>query len=201
MQEIIGRLKALGGLHEEEDFVAHRSDWVKPISAPYRGFDVYECPPNGHGLTALMILRTLEGYAMGNAGLSEADRLHLLAEATKAAYSVRDAVVCDPEHVPVDTSRFLSDEWAEETRPQIRLDRVLPSAPWSGPEHKDTTCLCVVDRDGNAISLINSLFSSFGSGIFASESGVLLQRRESGRCTRSFPVCCARAAMRLCRSA
>jgi len=165
MQDIAARLQSLGGLHEEADFVAHRSDWVEPIFAPYRGFDVYECPPNGHGLAALLILRILEGYPMGSEELGEPDRLHLLAEATRVAYAVRDAFVCDPEHVPVDTARFLSDAWAEESRWQIRLDRAAQATAYLGTEHKDTTYLCVVDRDRNAISLINALFFSFGSGI------------------------------------
>ena len=180
MQEILSTLKSLGGLHEEEDFSDHRSDWVKPISASYRGFEVYECPPNGHGLAALMMLRILEGYPMGSTSLSEADRLHLLTEATKAAYSVRDTVICDPEHVPVDTAHFLSDEWAENSRRRIRLDQAGADAGWDGTEHKHTTCLSVVDRDGNAMSLLNSLFASFGSGIVAPESGVLLHNRGTG---------------------
>jgi gamma-glutamyltranspeptidase / glutathione hydrolase len=180
MRDIVMRLQALGGLHEEADFIGHRSDWVKPISARYRGFDVYECPPNGHGLAALLILRILEGYSMGADDFGEADRLHVLAEATRAAYAIRDAFVCDPEHVPVDTGRFLSDGWAKETRRQIRLDRAAQVTAWLGAEHRDTTYLCVVDRDRNAISLINSLFFSFGSGIVASESGVLLHNRGSG---------------------
>src|SRR5437763_8068841 len=107
-RDIVECLQALGGLHQEADFAAHRSDWVEPICAPYRGFDVYECPPNGHGL-ALMILRILEGYPMGSYDFGEADCLHVLAEATRVAYSVRDAVICEPEHVPVDVARFLSD--------------------------------------------------------------------------------------------
>ncbi len=130
MREIVGRLKALGGLHEAEDFAAQRADWVEPITAPYRGYDVYECPPNGQGMAALMILRTLEGYALGTGGsggdrFSEADRLHLLAEANKAAYWVRDNFVCDPAQVPVDVAGFLSEARAEATRRAIRLDRAL----------------------------------------------------------------------------
>ncbi len=89
-RDIVNRLKELGGLHEEEDFAAQRSQWVEPIHASYRGYDVYECPPANQGLTALMILKTLEGYALGGDAFSEADRLHLIAEATKAAYYVRD---------------------------------------------------------------------------------------------------------------
>ena len=99
----------------------------------------------------------------GGERFSEADRLHLLAEANKAAYWVRDNFICDPEQVPVDVAGFLSEARAEATRRAIRLDRALPGPHWAEIEHKDTVYLCVVDRDGNACSFINSLFSSFGS--------------------------------------
>jgi gamma-glutamyltranspeptidase/glutathione hydrolase len=181
MRDILGRLKSLGGLHEVEDFDAQRSEWVEPIHAGYRGYEVYECPPNGQGLAALMILRQLEGFLLGDDSLSEADRLHLLAEATKSAYRVRDEYIADPAQVAVDVDGFLSDAWAERARREIRLDRVLPGNDWHGGTlHQDTVYLCAVDRDGNAVSFINSLFSSFGSGIVAPESGVLLQNRGSG---------------------
>jgi gamma-glutamyltranspeptidase/glutathione hydrolase len=180
MQDILDRLKALGGLHEEEDFAVQRANWVEPITAPYRDYDVYECPPNGQGLAALMILRTLAGYALGGSEFDEADRMHLLAEANKAAYWVRDNFICDPEHVPVDVAGFLSEARAERTRRTIRLDHALPGARWAEIEHKDTVYLCVVDRDGNACSFINSLFSGFGTGILAPQSGVLLHNRGSG---------------------
>jgi gamma-glutamyltranspeptidase / glutathione hydrolase len=180
MRDIVTRLKSLGGLHEEEDFAAQRSNWVEPITAPYRGYDVYECPPNGQGMAALMILRTLEGYVLGGDGFSEADRLHLLAEANKAAYWVRDNFIGDPDHVSVDVAEYLSEARAEKTRRTIRLDRALPGPHWAEIEQKDTVYLCVVDRDGNACSFINSLFSGFGSGIVAPESGVLLHNRGTG---------------------
>src|SRR5712692_8834030 len=186
MRDILGRLKELGGLHEEEDFAAQRSNWVEPIHAPYRGHEVYELPPNGQGLAALMILRQLEGFALGDESLSEADRLHLLAEATKSAYRVRDDFIADPAQVAVDVAGFLSDEWAESARRLIRLDGVLPSPEWDGGTlHTDTVYLCAVDRDGNAVSFINSLFSSFGTGILAPESGVLLHNR--GTSFRTIP--------------
>jgi gamma-glutamyltranspeptidase/glutathione hydrolase len=180
MRDIVTRLKSLGGLHEEEDFAAQRSNWVEPISVSYRGYQVYECPPNGQGMAALMILRTLAGYALGGDAFSEADRLHLLAEASKAAYWVRDHFICDPEHVPVDVAEFLSEARAERTRRAIRLDRALSGPSWAEIEHKDTVYLCTVDRDGNACSFINSLFSSFGTGILAPRSGVLLHNRGTG---------------------
>src|SRR5712671_3122511 len=178
LQDILGRLKELGGLHEEEDFAAQRAEWVEPIHASYRGYEVYECPPNGQGLAALMILRQLEGFALGDDSLSEADRLHLLAEATKSAYFVRDDFNADPAHASVDVEGFLSDDWAERARREIRLDRAMPGPDWhGGTEHTDTVYLCAVDREGNAVSFINSLFSSFGTGIMAPESGILLHNR------------------------
>jgi gamma-glutamyltranspeptidase/glutathione hydrolase len=187
-RDIVNRLKELGGLHEESDFAAQRSSWVEPIHASYRGYDVYECPPANQGMTALMILKTLEGYAMGGDSFSEADRLHLLAEATKAALHVRDTRIGDPDFVAVDVDGYLSDAWAERTRRDIRLDRALPPRHWEGIEHKDTIYLCVVDRDGNAVSFINSLFSAFGTGIMGPESGVILHNRGSGfRTTPGHP--------------
>ena len=188
-REIVARLKSLGGLHEEADFAAQRSEWVEPIHAPYRGYDVYECPPNGQGLAALMILRQLEGFTLADDSLGEADRLHLIAEATKAAYRVRDEHFADPRQADVDVGTFLSKEWSEQARRQIRLDAVLPGNEWHGGTlQSDTVYLCAVDRDGNACSFINSLFSNFGSGIVAPECGVLLQNRGSGfRTTPGHP--------------
>ncbi|HZT87601.1 MAG TPA: gamma-glutamyltransferase [Stellaceae bacterium] len=189
MRDIVGRLQSLGGLHQPEDFAAQRAEWVEPIHASYRGYDVYECPPNGQGLAALMILRQLEGFPLGDDSLGEADRLHLLAEATKAAYRARDQFFADPAQARVDVDEFLSDGWAERARAMIRLDGVLPGNDWHGGTlHQDTVYLCVVDRDGNAVSFINSLFSSFGTGIVAPESGVLLQNRgTSFRLTPGHP--------------
>ncbi|MGH7092648.1 MAG: gamma-glutamyltransferase family protein, partial [Stellaceae bacterium] len=188
-REIVARLKSLGGLHEEEDFANQRSEWVAPIHAGYRGYEVYECPPNGQGLAALMILRQLEGFDFGDDGLSEADRLHLLAEATKSAYRVRDDCFADPAQADVDVAGFLSDAWAERARRQIRLDAVLPGNEWHGGTlQSDTVYLCAVDRDGNACSFINSLFSNWGSGIVAPECGVILHNRGSSfRTTPGHP--------------
>jgi gamma-glutamyltranspeptidase / glutathione hydrolase len=188
-RDILSRLQSLGGLHEEEDFDAQRAEWVEPIHAAYRGYEVYECPPNGQGLAALMILRQLDGFGLDDDSLSEADRLHLLAEATKSAYRVRDESFADPAQADVDVDGFLSDEWAERARRQIRLDRVLPGNEWHGGTlHADTVYLCAVDREGNSCSFINSLFSGFGTGIVAPESGVLLHNRGSGfRATPGHP--------------
>jgi gamma-glutamyltranspeptidase/glutathione hydrolase len=183
--DMVGRLKAQGGLHTLEDFAEQRAEYVAPIAAPYGGHVVYQCPPNGQGLVALMILRTLAGYDLAEGRLGEADRIHLLAEATKAAYRARDAFLGDPRFVEVPVERFLSDAYAEAVRAKIRLDRASEPVLWDEPEHKDTVYLAIVDRDGNAISFINSLFHQFGSGIMAPESGVVLHSR--GAMFRTVP--------------
>ena len=176
--DIVRRCNELGGLHALEDFAAQRAEWVEPISAAYRGHDVFECPPNGQGLAALMILRTLEGYDL-SATCSEVDRIHLLAEATKAAYRARDAFFGDPRQVRVPVEKFLSDAYTETVRRRIDMNRASEPAYWDEREHKDTIYLCVVDRDRNAISFINSLFHEFGCGVYAPESGVMLHSRGS----------------------
>lgn len=177
--EIVEKLRSLGGLHRLEDFAAYSGNYVEPISALYRGFEIYECPPNGQGLAVLIMLCALSGYELAVPRYDEADRIHLLAEVTKVAYGLRDAYFCDPEHYPVKVTDFLSHGQAERIRQSIRLEAALPATPTarSEIEHKDTVYLAVVDRDRNAVSLINSLFSSFGSGLYAGKSGVLLHNR------------------------
>ncbi|HEX6842521.1 MAG TPA: gamma-glutamyltransferase [Stellaceae bacterium] len=176
--DMVRRLKEAGGLHTLEDFSAQRSEWVEPISAVYRGHQVFECPPNGQGLAALMILRTLEGFDLSDR-CAEVDRIHLIAEATKAAYRARDAFFADPRHVKVPVEKFLSDAYTESVRRRIDMRRASDPVQWDEPAHKDTVYITVVDRDRNAVSFINSLFHNFGCGILAPESGVMLHSRGS----------------------
>lgn len=176
--EIASELQKLGGVHTSADLAAHRGEYVTPISAKYRGYDVYECPPNGQGLAALMILRTMEGFDV--AKMSTVDRLHLLAEATKAGYRARDAYFCDPAHGMEASEKFLSDKYIATIRGKIDMAKASPIEIWDEPAHRDTVYLTVVDRDHNAVSFINSLYNAFGSGIYAPKSGVLLHNRGWG---------------------
>lgn len=173
--EMVAVLRHLGGAHTEGDFAAQTSDYVTPIAAPYRGYDVAECPPNGQGLAALMILRVLERFEISK--LTPADRIHVLAEATKAAYRARDAYFCDPASHAVDPASFLADRYIDAIAAKISMERASPPDHWDDIEHRDTVYVTVVDRDLNAVSLINSLFFPFGSGIYAPKSGVLLHNR------------------------
>jgi gamma-glutamyltranspeptidase/glutathione hydrolase len=176
--EIVEILRALGGTHDKSDFAEFRSFETKPISAKFRGRDVYECPPNGQGLAALIILRILDGYELER--LSEVDQIHLLAEATKAAYRQRDTIIADHRHMRVTPEDALSNEFIARLRAKIRMNHASDAAVWNEPVHRDTVCLSVVDSERNAVSLINSIFSHFGSGIYAPRAGVLLQNRGCG---------------------
>ena len=151
-------------------------DYVTPVSTDYRGYQVFECPPNGQGLAALMILNVLSGYDIGK--MSDADRIHTFAEASKQAYRHRNALFGDPDAGSGPRSNICcrrngrSKRAAISIPPARRRRCCFPPRP-----HKDTIYLCVVDRDGNALSLINSLFEAFGSGILAPGSGVMLNNR------------------------
>ena len=172
---IVAKLRHLGGLHAAEDFDAQRATPVEPIRTRFRQHDVYECPPNGQGLIALMMLRLAE--RLDFAEVSEPERIHLLAEITKAAYHARDAYLADPLHCEVAVEHFLSDDWTRRILPHIDPARAKAPLFWDEVAHKDTVCLSVVDRDRNAVSFINSLFNGFGSGIYVPDSGVLLHNR------------------------
>ena len=179
-EEIVTTLKALGGLMSLEDLAGARADYVTPIGADYRGHRIWQCPPNGQGVAALLIARILAGFDMTDPKLGEADRIHLLAEATKVAYRQRDALVADPAFRPFDVEALLSDEFVQTFRSAISLNRCSGPVNVDMPVHRDTAYVAVADRDGNMVSFINSLFFAFGSGIYAPHAGVLLQNRGSG---------------------
>ena len=173
--DIVAKLRSLGGLHTLEDFACARPDYVTPVSTDYRGYQVFECPPNGQGLAALMMLNVLSGYDIG--AMPDTDRIHLYAEASKQVYLHRNALFGDPSQVEVPVEYLLSQEWAARARDRIDPTRAQSPVLLTEKPHKDTIYLCVVDRDGNSLSLINSLFEAFGSGILAPESGVMLNNR------------------------
>jgi gamma-glutamyltranspeptidase/glutathione hydrolase len=162
----------------------------------WRGYDVYQCPPNGQGIIALMILGMLSRIPSASDGPLGALRFHRHVEAARLAYRDRDAFVADPSQVDVPVKRLLSPEYLSDLRALINDDQTLRALPAAGeamlPPHRDTIYLCVVDRDGNACSFINSLFEGFGSAILAERSGVMLQNRGFGfRVERGHPNCIA----------
>lgn len=181
-EDIVATLRDLGGVHEIADFESAQGDYMAPISTEYRGYRLVECPPNGQGIVALLIAGILSRFELSSSRFSQADRVHLLAEATKAAYRRRDAIVADPDISPIDIEAVLSSASIDALAEPITLGRALAPETWDIPEHRDTVYVSVVDGDGMAVSLINSIFSGFGSGIYAKRSGVLLHNRGSGFC-------------------
>lgn len=179
-EDMVAAINAQGGLHSLEDFARHRGDYVTPIATDYRHVKLWECPPPGQGLTALLMLNILSAIGTEHAGNDPlgTDRLHLQLEAAKLAYRERNAHIADPAFANVSVSGLLSDVHAKALAGLIRPDRALDlGAIGQFPKHPDTIYLTVVDRDRNAVSFINSIYYGFGSGRMAPKSGVLLQNR------------------------
>ena len=196
--DIVATLRKHGGLHTEEDFALGlaNADFVEPITSRWNGYDVYQIPPNGQGILVLQILGMLEGLGDAPDGPMGAIRAHRHVEAARLAYRDRDAFVADPSQVDVPVARMLDPAYLKALGGLIKDDHAMVNLPAAGesimPPHKDTVYLCVVDKDGNACSFINSLFESFGSGILSERSGVMLQNRGFGfRLERGHPNCIA----------
>jgi gamma-glutamyltranspeptidase/glutathione hydrolase len=175
-EDIVATLAARGSLLTLEDFANHRGDVVAPISTNYRGLDLLEIPPNGQGITALVMLNILENFDLKRLEPLGPERYHLLLEAARIAYAVRDTHVADADHMRIALSALLDKAWAKKLAGKIdparRVD--LPKAPAPGT---DTIYLTVVDRDRMAVSFINSLYSNFGIGIGTEKTGITLTNR------------------------
>jgi gamma-glutamyltranspeptidase/glutathione hydrolase len=188
---IAGDLKKRNALLSEADLAEHRSDWVEPIATDYRGHRVLEMPPNTQGITALQMLNILEGFDLKALGHNSAAYLHLLVEAKRIAFADREAWLADFDAVDKSVlARLLSKEYAAERRREIDRDRAAreyrpvlragsrPRPAGEPPQARgDTIYLTAADRDGNVISLIQSIFENFGAGIVAGDTGVVLHNR------------------------
>jgi len=183
-EDIITKLQSVGGTHVQADFDNAIGDYVTPIKTNFRGYDVWECPPNGQGMIALHLLNVMGGVDLPNADdndpLSIA-RMHHEIEACRLAYRDRGLYLGDPAFSEIPVEAFLSGEYADRARANIDPNRAQePLPPSNLPRHKSTVYISVVDKDRNAVSFINTLFYGFGTGIMAPKSGVLLQNRGMG---------------------
>jgi len=177
-QDMVTYLNSLGGLHRMADFEGAQGEYVDPISTRYKGYEVVECPPNGQGLIALIILNILAELGAPEGGPLSADRLHLQIEAARLAYQERDRYVADPAKADVPVQALLSRAHTRRLCAPVDRKKAMPSLPKIDlNSHGDTIYLCVVDRDNNAVSMINSIYTAFGSGLTGPGSGVLLQNR------------------------
>ena len=192
-EDIVGYLRAKGGLHTLEDFATHRAEYIDPIATTYHGFDILQCPPNGQGLAALVMLNILSGFDLAALDPHGAKRFHLEAEAKRLAFRVRDSLIADPARAQVPVAEVLSAGYADELRREIDENKAMDAdALDQVPVHPDTVYLTVVDSQRNTISFINSLFFGFGSTLVAPKSGVTLHNRGTGFVlTPGHPNCIA----------
>lgn len=187
-EDLVGRLRELGGLHTLDDFTATNGDYVPPISVNYRGYDLFQMPPNNQGLTALLMLNILSGFELNELDPDGAERLHLEIEAGRLAYRDRDRWIADRDKVDVPVRGLLSPEYAAGLRSAIDPERAMSGLPDVAFPKSDTVYISVVDRDRNAVSFINSTYDSFGSGLTGPTTGVVLQSRgRSFRLERDHP--------------
>ena len=174
--DMAATVAARGSFLTAEDFADHRGDAVAPISTNYRGVDLVEIPPNGQGITALVMLNILENFDIKSLDPVGPERFHLVLEAARIGYAVRDTHLADADHMRTPVSALTDKAWGKKLASLIDMNKrsVLPAAPAPG---SNTVYLTVVDKDRMAVSFINSLFSSFGTGICTEKSGVLLTNR------------------------
>ena len=175
-QAIANTLQAEGAFLTAADIAAHESEWVEPLSTTYRGHRLFEMPPPTQGIVGLELANMAEGYNIAALGRNTAEQIHLLVEAKKLAFVDRDTHVADPMFYDVPVQRFISKEYAAEQRARIDPTRAFTDQP-DPAGGGDTIYLCVVDRDGMCVSLIQSIFNGFGSGLVAEGTGILLQNR------------------------
>jgi gamma-glutamyltranspeptidase/glutathione hydrolase len=175
---IITASKENGGLFTHQDLKDHSTTWVEPISTDYRGYTIYELPPNGQGLTALEMLNILEGYDIANLTPSSPEYLHLLIETKKVAFEDRNKFITDPEFEKIPVDQLLSKEYAKKIRERISIKEARPSTQFSTQGgSSETVYVTAIDKERNAVSFISSLFQPFGSGIVIDGTGIILQNR------------------------
>ncbi len=166
------------GLLSHQDFKGHSTTWVEPISSDYRGYTVYELPPNGQGLTALEMLNILEGYDISSLKHNSSEYLHLLFEAKKAAFSDRNSFITDPDFEKVPVDQLLSKGYAGKLREKIDWKRAkVPTLSPLSIGNTETVYVTAVDKDRNAASFISSIYMHFGSGMVVDGTGIVLQNR------------------------
>ncbi|MDW3645485.1 MAG: gamma-glutamyltransferase [Bacteroidia bacterium] len=172
-------MKANGGFLSYEDLASHSSEWVEPISTNYRGYDVWELPPNGQGTAALQILNILEGYDIRSMGFGSTAYLHALTEAKKLAFEDRAKFYADPAFNKLPIDELISKEYAARRRALIDPTEAARSYPAGDAEIEmgNTTYLTVADKDGNMVSLIQSIYTEFASGMVPDGLGFVLQNR------------------------
>ncbi len=178
-RRIAAYMKANGGYLDYEDLATHKSEWVEPVSVNYRGYDVWEIPPNSQGIATLQMLNLLEGYDLKTAGFGSVNHLHWMVEATKVAFADRAKYYADPNFYKTPVAHLLSKKYADERRKLIKPDsaQMRVGAGDTPLKTSDTIYLTTADAEGNMVSLIQSNYRGMGSGMAPGNLGFILQDR------------------------
>ncbi len=175
-EKIDAQLKEAGGFLSKEDLASFKCEWVDPVSVNYRGYDVWELPPNGQGIAALQMLNILEGYDLASMGFGSEEYIHTFVEAKKLAFEDRAKYYADPAFNETPLEWLLSKAYASERR-QLIGERAANEYPAGELEQGETIYLTVADSEGNMVSLIQSNYAGMGSGIVPKDLGFMLQNR------------------------
>ncbi len=185
-------MKKQGGFLSYDDLARHHSEWVEPVSTTYRGYEIWELPPNGQGIVALQMLNILEGYNIASMGFGSAEYIHLFTEAKKLAFEDRARYLADPTFSKIPLNILISKKYAAERRKLIDMNKAAKVYPSGKIEPDNTIYLTVADRYGNMISLIQSNYRGMGSGMCPTGLGFVLQNRgESFSLEEGHPNCYA----------
>ncbi len=180
-KKIVDHVRQLGGFLTLDDLKKNQPTWVTPISVPFKGYRVWELPPNNQGIAALEMLKILDKYDLKSMGQNSAPYLHHLIEAKKLAHADLAKYVGDADHLTIPPSRMLSDEFINERRSHLDENHAQEHVdPGPGQTSSETIYLTVADKDGNMVSFINSNFDLFGSGVVVPGTGFVLQDRGMG---------------------
>ncbi len=174
---IDGFMRKNGGFLSYEDLASHRSEWIDPVSTNYRGYDVWELPPNGQGINVLQILNILEGFEFKKEDFGTARHIHLFTEAKKLAFEDRAKYYADPQFVKVPVQELISKAYAAERRKLINPNRAGYDFTAGDPFARETIYMTTADKDGNMVSLIQSNYRGMGSGMVPDGLGFMLQDR------------------------
>jgi gamma-glutamyltranspeptidase/glutathione hydrolase len=176
-EDMVGRLRELGGVHTLQDFAETKGEYVTPISADYRGLRIHQVPPNNQGLTALVMFNLMARHDLSKLDPVGVDKLHLEIEAGRLAFRERNDSIADPLASAGVVERLLSPEFTSKLAAEIDMGRAMDHLPKADLAMSDTVYISIVDEDRNAVSFINSTYFSFGSAVTGPKSGVVLQNR------------------------
>ena len=188
--DMVKSLNALGGLHTLEDFSKQKTIKSETISSEYKNIQIHQCPPNGPGITVLLMMKLLEKLEINKFNSNSVERFHLEAEVTKQAFKVKEENLADPNFVNVNLDKILSDEFIDNIYESISLNKCNDIGDLNIPNHPETVYLSVVDKDLNTVSIINSVCYAFGSGITTDKTGIILHNRGTNfRVEEGHPNC------------